>query len=414
MTTPVLSRLYTPSDYGEWSIFSGYISIFGVVMTGGYELAIIKTKNRTDIPNLIALCLIILLILIFFLSSILVFSNILNITYINSLPLKWFMILYLLLTGIQGIGMNYSNRMQKYNTIAIGELTSGVTQSLMRILFAELKINGLIIGTLVARIYECFYYMMRLRKNLSVFSTKIISVKRIVGLAVEHKKFPLFDAPSSLLTFASLNVPILILATAFKKTEVGYYSMVLQILLLPMSFVGSAMGKVYYREVSFFENDSQVLDVSMRTLKISLLIAVAPILFFCFGGDHILEIFLGRQWKLAGTFALFLSLWAFPSIVLFPLYPIYRYRNRQNILFNFNLVFTTLTIIALLVGIWIWNDILKTLLLYSITGFAIKVLQIQNIFSLCGIQLKRLNTIYLIVFISAILIWCIRVFFILT
>ena len=411
--TPILSRLYTPSDYGEWSVFSSYITILGVMVTGGYEYAIIKSKKNVDIYNLIAVCLVFSLITIFFLSLLLVFSKIFDWSYINNLPAKWFVIIYLFLTAIQGILINFANRKEKYNSIAVGDVSSGFAQGSLRIVFALLpiKLNGLIFGTLVARVYECLYYLLKLKDNFFRYFFKSLSIKRMKTLAIEYKKFPLYDAPSSLLTFASFNLPVLILAAVFSKADVGCYSMVLQILLLPMSFIGSAMGKVYYRQISFLKDETELQTISKSVLKISTIIAFFPIVFFTFGGDFILHLFLGKQWHLAGVLALCLSLWSFPSIILYPLFPVYRHQNKQNRLFRFNLVFTLLTIIALILGIKVWHNVIQTIVIYSVIGFLIRIIQIKDVLSLCKIEFTSINKSVIIISVGVLLLWGIRVYF---
>lgn len=45
VVTPILSRLYTPEQFGEWGIFSSTITIIEVVLLGGFEYALIKCKK---------------------------------------------------------------------------------------------------------------------------------------------------------------------------------------------------------------------------------------------------------------------------------------------------------------------------------------------------------------------------------
>ena len=46
VVTPILSRLYTPEQFGEWGIFSSTITIIEVVLLGGFEYALIKCKEN--------------------------------------------------------------------------------------------------------------------------------------------------------------------------------------------------------------------------------------------------------------------------------------------------------------------------------------------------------------------------------
>ena len=56
LVTPILSRLYEKEDFGEWGVFSSFISIVTVLIFLGYENAIVKIDRREE-KNIVALCL---------------------------------------------------------------------------------------------------------------------------------------------------------------------------------------------------------------------------------------------------------------------------------------------------------------------------------------------------------------------
>lgn len=52
------------------------------------------------------------------------------------------------------------------------------------------------------------------------------------------------------LEFTVGNIVIIILSFFYGDNELGCFSMVMQFILLPIAIIGSAMGNVYYRELS--------------------------------------------------------------------------------------------------------------------------------------------------------------------
>ena len=71
--SPILTRIYTPADFGLFSILISISMIFGSISNGRYELAIMLPQNEEDAINITALgffitllITIILLIIIFF------------------------------------------------------------------------------------------------------------------------------------------------------------------------------------------------------------------------------------------------------------------------------------------------------------------------------------------------------------
>ena len=64
LVTPILSRLYTPADYGDWGVFSSVYYIVIAFLFLSYENTIVKSTNKEEVPNLILLCLVVSLAII--------------------------------------------------------------------------------------------------------------------------------------------------------------------------------------------------------------------------------------------------------------------------------------------------------------------------------------------------------------
>ena len=68
--SPILTRIYTPDDFGVVALFVAISTIFGSLANGSYELAIILPKKDEDAVNLVVLSLFISIIV-----SLLLFAN---------------------------------------------------------------------------------------------------------------------------------------------------------------------------------------------------------------------------------------------------------------------------------------------------------------------------------------------------
>ena len=67
--SPILTRIYTPEDFGVLALFVAITTIFGTIANGRYELAIMLPKKDEDAINIFALgfiitCFISLILLI--------------------------------------------------------------------------------------------------------------------------------------------------------------------------------------------------------------------------------------------------------------------------------------------------------------------------------------------------------------
>ena len=73
--SPVLTRIYTPSDFGLFALFNSLIAVFGVIASGRYELAIMLPKKDEDAINIASLGILISTFFSVFLFFIILFFN---------------------------------------------------------------------------------------------------------------------------------------------------------------------------------------------------------------------------------------------------------------------------------------------------------------------------------------------------
>ena len=64
--TPILTRLYTPEDFGLLAVFVAFSTILGSISSGRYELAIMLPENDEDAINIAALCFLLSIIFIIY------------------------------------------------------------------------------------------------------------------------------------------------------------------------------------------------------------------------------------------------------------------------------------------------------------------------------------------------------------
>src|SRR2546425_10423373 len=61
VVTPILTRIYSPQDFGLFALYMSIIAILGVVATGRYELAIMLPEKDEDAINVVYISFIITL-----------------------------------------------------------------------------------------------------------------------------------------------------------------------------------------------------------------------------------------------------------------------------------------------------------------------------------------------------------------
>ncbi|MEA1879149.1 MAG: oligosaccharide flippase family protein, partial [Campylobacterota bacterium] len=73
--SPILTRIYTPEDFGVFALYMAIASIIAVVATGRYEMAIMLPKEEDDVKSIVKLIMILLSAVTFITFCIVFFFN---------------------------------------------------------------------------------------------------------------------------------------------------------------------------------------------------------------------------------------------------------------------------------------------------------------------------------------------------
>ena len=375
IVTPILTRLYTPESFGEWGVFSSFVAIATIGLFLGFENVIIQSKEE-QLSDVLALCITASTCIISAIAIIFVVGNQLGFSFFETFPSSGLLIVYLILYALYMIFFNICNRYEQYYTLSFANIVKGCSQAGFRILLAFIclfALNGLILGTTIAEgITALFllFFAMKTPVNELRIRFRFAQFKQLLR---QYKNFPLYDAPSSILSFSAFNLPIIILSLYFDKASIGCFSIVLQLLLMPMSLIGTAIGKVYYQRLSNLNgNQSDISNTTHEVLRILVVISILPLLFIACGGDKLIIIFLGSKWQTAGNVALCLALWSFPTILTQPLLPLFRILFKQRTLLAYDFLYFLLGIGSILTMCQFSKDLYLILIIFSAACFIVK------------------------------------------
>ena len=415
--TPIISRLYSPEIYGEWGVFSNVLMICTCLLFLTYDYSIIQSDNRTERINLTWLCLIISIIVSTTVFVTFEVGIIAGVKFFNSFPAPGLLLVILLLTAVYNLLYALSNRASLYNIIAVLTVVVGLAQPLLRILLGYVHMTrySLIYANLLTQVIGIICFLFCLRGRISIDYFKLFDAKQLIPLAVKYKNYPLYDAPSYVIETLCSCIVIIILSNYYVKEEIGCYSMIMQLIVLPVTMVGSAMSKVFFRDLSSVKGDDDATkSLVIKTARLAFLLSVIPIIGFAFGGDKLVALFLGSKWTMASDMTLCLAIYSMPIILSEPLLPIFRSFNKQEVRFKFNIVNLCMTGITLSLGIIFFKNILFVLLLYSIGNAIMRFLLLKAELKQVKISWGDIYPYSYILILLCYIVLGIRLFFVLT
>ncbi|MBU1667493.1 oligosaccharide flippase family protein [bacterium] len=411
--SPILTRIYTPEDFGLFALYISIAAIISVVATGRYELAIMLPKKDGDAANIVVLSFL-LSFLVSFISFLIVFifntqlANLLGNPEISSW--LYFIPITVLLTGVYQSFNYWSNRKKQYKRLATSRVVqSGVTATTnLGMGFNGFGSSGLLIGTIAGQmIATTVLAKMVIKEDITIFK-KVKKIK-IFALARRYVKFPKFDIWSALFNTSSSSSPIILLGIFFNSAVVGFYSLSYRILSLPIAFISSSIAQVFLEESSKVRNNKEKLhNLTQLTFKKLFYLGLFPMILIGVYGDYAFYFIFGEKWKIAGEYAQVLSIWLFFVFLISPLSTILITLEKQKEALYFNILMLTSRILALCLGYYIFNDAFKTIILFTCVGTFFWIGMMLYIFKLVNIKLQELYFLSFLAIISIVFFSIIR------
>jgi O-antigen/teichoic acid export membrane protein len=256
--SPILTRLYTPEQFGILSVYSALLTILVVVASLRYELALPLAASDEDAINLVAICgcVLILTTAVIAVAAFVFPEETLEAiwpTPINSWRVAGYrglLVLGFLCLGGYFIALYLATRQNAYRTIARTRLYQGIVGPLTQIGLgaAGAGAPGLLIGSILGQstgTLSLFYRVLHPRREL----LRTISLRRMAALARRYCRFPLIASWSALLDVAGGNQLLyLIVSTEYSARIAGFIFLAERIVARPLSLVGTSILQVFVGE----------------------------------------------------------------------------------------------------------------------------------------------------------------------
>ena len=302
--SPILTRLYTPEDFGVFALYVSISTMFAVIATGRYELAIMLPKKDEDAVSLVQLSLMItFLIATITLIVVALFNTEITQLLGNPSISNWlyFIPLTVCLTGLYQSLYYWNNRKKKYNNIVISRIAKSGTSSSIQLGGGMEGVShcGLIIGEITAQGISSSILVKKAWNNDKVDFIKIRYIK-IIALMKKHKKILYYALPMGLINSASNQIKPLVFSAIFSATIVGWVYMAERIIKAPLSIVSASYSSVFFQQFTNTKKKVQLYTQSYLLLLSFSLISLFPIYSH---GEPIFEFIFGPDWRKAGEVA---------------------------------------------------------------------------------------------------------------
>lgn len=351
LSIPLISRLYSPSDFGTLALFSSVVGLLSTVSGFRYYLVIPLARTDRYLHSFVwislifqCLCVFLFLFLVEFASKFLEDTS-----YAVLIPYRFFIIIGVFCVGVYGLLTQWAIRTKSFSLIAQTKLTQTISRAAAILFLGLLGLKPL--GLLVGNIFGQSFGSTSLLRALLNGSNKIkFSVTHIKRAALSYRKMFIYETPSALLNMSGSYLLPIVMAYFFLPEVVGSFSMSQQVLALPSALIGTAIGQVFIQRASEAKNNGNINDVMLKTMLMLIRTGVFPILAIGLLAPSLFVPVLGAKWLEAGKITQILSPWVALNFVYSPLSMIFIIMMLQKPAFLFVITYTALRFLSLCLG----------------------------------------------------------------
>lgn len=323
---PLLSRLYGPDEFGVLASIAAIVGVLGPVCALTYERAIplASSDGQAFLLACISFFVVIASTLIIATGSYLVSESVLSFQNYHFVFVGCFLLSLLQILHYWMIRKKQYRKLAANRVIQSGSTVSTQILAGSVALGATGLIAGYLAGFLAAVAFLGVQFLQVVRKM-----SRGVTVFRLATTLRRFWRFPLVQAPSTLITSGGWLLPPVLIAALYDVRTAGIFFMAERITIVPTVLVGQAASQVFYGESARMAPSA----LSTRSLKVQGILGAAGIAIACavaVFAELLLVPTLGAVWSEAKWPIIWMGLTIPPMLSIYPVAQ-FNLVNRQDL-----------------------------------------------------------------------------------
>ena len=390
---PLLTRLYTPNDFGILAIYVSFVGVFSAAACLRLDIAIPLAKGRQEAQSLLMLsiifCFMTSIISTGIIYGIIIFSS----TASNIAKLKpyfWLIPLGVLTAGLYSSLQFYAIKESQFKKVAKTRLWQSICGVAIQVsigLLGFLNAFGLIFGQMVsggAGILSLSQGVLNI-KVLRIFISRRV---RMAFVLIKYKNFLKYSTIESLANSASIQVPIILIFMYSSVSEAGYIMLAMKMMQVPMRLVGASIGQVFLSQAAE-ENRLKRLDqFVMRSINSLIKAGCGPIIFIGMLAPYFVPYIFGSSWVRAGAIVIWMTPWFVVQFLVSPIAMVLHVTENQKTALYLQISGLLIRVLAVVLPVTFSLGYMVES--YAVSGFIFYLLYLSKVLSAVNINLYDL------------------------
>jgi len=310
--TPILTRVYSPAEFGQYEFFKTSAYLLVVIGFLNYDVSIYTSKNESERINSVLLSVIVLLAICILASVFLFYFNDFFVQVFQSeIKEGWFWTLpvYAFFAALTNLMLVVLTKGGSFKLISSIKIIVSILIASTQLFFGWLNLGywGLVYSTIMVQLIAFVLYFKPFYQQFK-YNFKDLSFIRSKVIMKTYWRLPFIVFPGNFLNNLVQSLPVFFLGRIDSQI-LGYYGLAQRIIGFPLKFVTAAVQRLYVKELTD-EIDKTGIGVNAykKNLKIYGMIAFVLILGLFAFTKPLLPILLGNEWLPAVPFVVILGI----------------------------------------------------------------------------------------------------------
>lgn len=312
---PWLTRLYSPTEFGQFALLWTLASNVAVVGCARYEFALPLEREEGAAALLMGLCLRVLLGV----GAACAVAGLVLLLW-QDLALAWLLPLAVLAGAATQWLTLWATRAQRFQLLALARVLQYGGGALLQLLLGLLQLGalGLLLGPIAAGLATAW---LLARPAPQGGWRGLLHQPRAAlrAVAVRHRDFPLLNTPHAFAGALQDSLALLLISAHSGDAAAGYWALALRYLKAPAGLVGGALSQTLYPRLVQARDPAEALAVVRQAMMALAALALPLLVVLLLWGRPLFAAAFGERWVEAGSLARALALYIALHFIASPL-----------------------------------------------------------------------------------------------
>lgn len=354
LVSPVLTRLYTPADFGVYALFVSITALLTSVICARYEYAITLPAEDRHGLALLGVCTLVALGIAVALVPLTALCGGWLVDVLKEPHLKpwlWLVPAAMFVTGFATGARYWLLRRKAFGTIATNNVLRSVLAAVFNVAFGLLGwmqfglIGGLLLGLFVSAVFLAVKIWRESGPEI-----RALSWADLRGQAVAQRRFPQYSLGSAVVESGAGQVPVFFFSSLFGASTLGWFSLAQRIANLPLTLVAQSVADVFRQQASeIYAREGNCLTLFNRTFAKLFWASLPAFAVAAWISPWAFELIFGSAWRESGEYVRYLIPALALRFISSPLSSMFYIAQKQAA----DLVIQS-ALIVVMVGVFLW------------------------------------------------------------